>query len=296
MTSPTSPPRSTAKRVAVAGGLALVLLLVAAVASGSRGADDSDGLPVPHIRWLVSAVFVVLLLVGIVTFVAVLLQPRERRPPRSTLSQLRILLIAAALVLVLLLIVEQRRDTDEAEQDPTAQNGDDAPAAPAADLESETVWRDVALLVGLLVIGATVAVVADGRRLAAEAAAGGDERREAAALSDVLDEAVDALRAEPDPRRAVIAAYAHVERSLRFHRLPRRPSETAIEYLGRLLEHLDASGPAIRRLTGLFQRAMFSRGEVDRAMQDEAIDALVDVRDELRAMANAGPDPWEAEA
>ena len=40
-------------------------------------------------------------------------------------------------------------------------------------------------------------------------------------LADVLDETIDDLRAEADPRRAVIAAYARMERALAAYGLPR---------------------------------------------------------------------------
>ena len=50
-----------------------------------------------------------------------------------------------------------------------------------------------------------------------------------------------------------------------------------------MLPELRASGAALRRLTGLFQWAKFSAHDVDPTMRDEAIGALVEVRDELRA-------------
>jgi Domain of unknown function (DUF4129) len=65
--------------------------------------------------------------------------------------------------------------------------------------------------------------------------------------------------------------------------LPRRPHEAPLEYLGRALGELRASGAALGRLTGLFQRAKFSSHEVDESMRTEAIEALTQVRDELRA-------------
>ena len=40
-------------------------------------------------------------------------------------------------------------------------------------------------------------------------------------LAAAVDESLDDLRAEPDPRRAVIAAYARLERVLAAHGLPR---------------------------------------------------------------------------
>jgi hypothetical protein len=73
-----------------------------------------------------------------------------------------------------------------------------------------------------------------------------------------------------------------MERALAVAGIPRRPSEAPFEYLERALTALDASSRAVRRLTDLFERAKFSHHDPDPAMRDEAIDALVAVRDELR--------------
>jgi hypothetical protein len=103
------------------------------------------------------------------------------------------------------------------------------------------------------------------------------------ALAEILDDTLDDLRAEKDPRKAVIAAYSRMERSLATFGLPRRPFEAPVEYLGRVLEELRSGSPAARRLTHLFERAKFSQHSIDAAMKDEAIDAVVTLRDELRA-------------
>jgi MFS family permease len=106
----------------------------------------------------------------------------------------------------------------------------------------------------------------------------------AAQLSAVLDDTLDDLRAESDPRRAVIAAYARMEVTLAGAGLPRDAAETPLEYLGRVLrELLHTSAEAVARLTALFERAKFSTHEIDAGMKADAIDALVTVRDELRA-------------
>jgi len=105
----------------------------------------------------------------------------------------------------------------------------------------------------------------------------------AEALADVLEESLDDLRAERDPRRAVIGAYARMERTLAAYGLPRYPAEAPFEYLERMLEDLAVSSVSIRRLTGLFERAKFSQHEVQPEMKDEAIDALEMVQFELRA-------------
>jgi uncharacterized membrane protein YidH (DUF202 family) len=96
-----------------------------------------------------------------------------------------------------------------------------------------------------------------------------------------LDESIDDLRTDPDLRRAIIAAYARMERALAAAGLPRHPAEAPFEYLERALRELDTSGEAVERLTALFEWAKFSHHEPRPEMRDQAIDALVAVRDEL---------------
>lgn len=103
------------------------------------------------------------------------------------------------------------------------------------------------------------------------------------ALAEILDDTLDDLRAEKDPRKAVIAAYSRMERSLASFGLPRRPFEAPVEYLARVLEELRSGSPAARRLTHLFERAKFSQHAIDSGMKEEAIEAVVTLRDELRA-------------
>jgi NADH:ubiquinone oxidoreductase subunit 6 (subunit J) len=102
-------------------------------------------------------------------------------------------------------------------------------------------------------------------------------------FEELVEDTLADLYAETDPRRAIIAAYARVERLFATYGLPRDPSEAPIEYLDRVLPALRASGSALRRLTALFEWAKFSAHDVDRPMRDDAIEALVAVREELRA-------------
>ena len=106
----------------------------------------------------------------------------------------------------------------------------------------------------------------------------------------MLDDTLDDLRAEADPRRAVIAAYARLERVLAAHGSRGDASETP-EELPRAAssDGSTSSRRAIRRLTDLFERAKFSQHEVDAGMKDEAIAALEQVRDELRAADERRP-------
>jgi hypothetical protein len=110
--------------------------------------------------------------------------------------------------------------------------------------------------------------------------------RLAGRLQEAVEESLEELEAEPDPRRAVIAAYARMERSLERVGLPRARHEAAFEYLGRLLGLLGAPAAPVRRLTDLYQVAKFSEHPIDEAMKRQAIDALSELRDELRDRAD----------
>jgi hypothetical protein len=136
------------------------------------------------------------------------------------------------------------------------------------------------IVVGILAVVALVAAawfVLERRRV--------DQRIElpAVELALALERTIADLRAEPDPRKAVIAAYAQMERALAEAGLPRTPAEAPREYLGRVLPEIGASTASVERLTELFERAKFSPHAIDAAMKEEAIDALESLRDELRS-------------
>jgi uncharacterized membrane protein YidH (DUF202 family) len=151
----------------------------------------------------------------------------------------------------------------------------------ASDYEPRVSWLAVAIVVALGV--AAAAAYMSSRRRSREREPSGDELAEQ--MADALDDTLDDLRAETDPRRAIIATYARLERVLAANGVRRRPAETAQEYVARVLRDLSLDPTAIERLTGLFAQAKFSHHVVDAAMKEEAIGALEDVRDELRLIA-----------
>jgi hypothetical protein len=101
-------------------------------------------------------------------------------------------------------------------------------------------------------------------------------------MATTIDEAIDDLEAEADARRAVIAAYARMERTFERHGVGRRASETPLEYLRRVLLELTTERRAVGRLTDLFEEAKFSRHEIGAPMKRDAIDALRTIRDGLQ--------------
>jgi Domain of unknown function (DUF4129) len=90
---------------------------------------------------------------------------------------------------------------------------------------------------------------------------------------------LDDPRLEPDPRRAVILAWARVERALAGARAPRAPWQTPAELTRVALARLPLPEGAVRRLTGLFEIARFS----DRPLGGEARAAACACLDEITA-------------
>src|SRR5438874_2087457 len=107
--------------------------------------------------------------------------------------------------------------------------GEPAGAPPGFD------WLAFGLAVVLIVAAALALWRQQRRRWGARRA----ERELQRALADVVADALDDLREDTDSRRAVIQAYARMERVLAVHAVPRRPYETPAELLARALIELD---------------------------------------------------------
>ncbi|MBD0330787.1 MAG: DUF4129 domain-containing protein [Thermoleophilia bacterium] len=280
-------PRSA---LGAAAALALLLVLLATVAAASGGGVPlrrGDGTRPPSQVFVDYAYTILIVLaIGFVAGFALLLRSaRGGRVGRAHISG-RTMLLSWALILV---FVAAYRLVREPEAAPNTE-----PIVRIPELGTPTVrprqdgqragpefrW-EVALIAAA---GAALAAFAYARRRRpVEEEPGPDEA--AAAVSAVLDEALDDLRAERDARRAVIAAYARLEATLAYHGLPRRAAEAPLEYLSRILLELEVTPEAVLDLTQLFQQAKFSRRRIDAAMKDEAIDALAAVRDDLRVAA-----------
>ena len=134
------------------------------------------------------------------------------------------------------------------------------------------------ILLGIVVSAGAATAQTRRRRLGPEAAL-------ARALDEVLSDSLDDLRAERDPRKAVIRAYARMEKTFAAYGVPREEHETPLEYVERVLDRLRVSSYAVRRLMQLFERAKFSPHEIDAAMKDDAIEALAGLRAELELRA-----------
>jgi hypothetical protein len=281
-------------------GLALALTALLAVVAAvswahrSPGGEAGEGGSARLSDYLLSAYLVLGALAALAIVVLVVTRQlpqgrqRNRRQRRQLISFLVVMMALAVLPTVSPAIrdlLERIRDLGPGSRQTTTTGRPGARRGPREvplrpEREREFRWA-AALGVVVLAGGGVAAYFVT--RPARRRPGGKDTLAEA--LADVLDDALADLRAERDPRRAIIAAYARMERLLAAHGVPRRPSEAPFEYLARVLTELRASSGSVFELTALFERAKFSQHEVDARMKDEAVEALASVRDELKEAA-----------
>jgi hypothetical protein len=253
---------------ALAGLLALVASAAAVRDAGGSGGSDG-GLP-PAVAAYAYAAVALVALVGLP--VLILLAIREvpepkQRGRRTWFTPLAIAAFAVvgiavsayggdglSHVLARLRVVEPSGADAELAQPPAAG------------------WAPMLLLMGLGACGGALAL----RR----------RPRAAASLSDRVAEALgaplDDLRSEPDVRRAVIAAFARLERALEAAGAPRGIGEAPLEYVDRVLGELAVPPAPTAALAALFEQAKFSLHPLDEDDRSAAIDALEAVRESLR--------------
>jgi hypothetical protein len=269
-------------------GVVAALAIVAVAARGDAPIGEAGTRrPADGLLDVLFSLFVLLLGLGVVLFFFLILLGRNSITPESLVKRKQrrfvSLLVLGAILLALLLLVRFRVDTPRRFEIPTLvpPGGDANGAIPDEGRYTPQFAWIPALIVSVLVVGGIAA--AWWSAAARKRGRGFDETNLAEALADVLEETLDDLRAEGDPRRAVIAAYARLERAVAAYGLPRHPAEAPLEYLARMLGELSVSRPAVRRLTLLFERAKFSQHDVGIEMKEEAIAALQKVQEELRA-------------
>ena len=267
-------------------GLALLALL-ALVAAGSAGEEWGGGLEERNVSRAVGDYAFTLAIVFVVLTLAIAAwaltgpggAPKKEKPKRRELLSFALLLLAAAAYLA----YADPRPPRPVEPEPAAPGAttqaveEVEPAPERTEPGVEFKWW-VAIAVGLAVVGVVVYV-----RLSRDPPPNPRDAKEE--LEAVLGRTLDELELDDDPRRAVIQAYVRMEAVLALHGHARRPHEAPLEYLARVLRELEVRPEAAHALTELFERARFSRHEIDAAMRAEAVASLAAVRDDLRAAA-----------
>jgi hypothetical protein len=284
--------RDARRPVGVLLAVVAVALLLPVVALASRPESASGGplLGTDPARVALDVavyLFVVLIAVSLAIVVwalwprrgeEVLLPPRRRRPLATAIAALGMTLMAVAFAVWLRgrrggLLLNPAGSGAGGRLAPNL-TGPSRPAAPPG-----IDWIATAIVAALVVAGAVLVWWTLLRRRGRPGAT------PVARVRAVLDDAIDDVLHERDPRRAVIEAWAKLERVLARQGLPRRESEAPFEFAARASVELGVEAAWLERLAGLFEWARFSLHEVTPAMREEALGGLTAVRDGLRVAA-----------
>ena len=279
------------RRLLPIGIVVTALLVVAGIASHGRPLRPGLGVgpSATFFDYVATTSLLVAILVVAVFLYAVRTERAGRKQPRSRMNIVSLVLMIAASVLIAGAIANSKfekrlRDAERKAQStatPQAHNSDQTIAKGKNLRNARIRWDEIAIVLVLIGgIGVYLYMTRDARRRLRPL----QRRRDA--VSRALDDSIDDLRNDPNIRRAIVAAYARMESAFAQAGVPRAPAEAPYEYLERSLVELDAGAGAARRLTDLFQRAKFSHHEPAESMRDEAIDALIAVRDDLSRPAS----------
>jgi Domain of unknown function (DUF4129) len=270
---------------------AAVLLLVAAAAVGLRaggafsaaGNNSVLGVSGHLLYWSLTAVEVALALTGVVLLVARLVwvrgggKPRERK--RRSIWWLLLLPLGVFGVARVIAKLRGHGLAPRATAQGTAAGG--RLGAAGHHVPPSPTWP---VLVVFAVVAVTAFALARYRRRPADLAF-----TKPAPAAEPLAEAVtageQALRAEPDPRTAIIGCYAAMERSLAEAGSPAEAADTPAEVLARATEGGLVRSRWAGTLTGLFRRARYSSHPMTEADRTTALGALAAVRADLGSRA-----------
>lgn len=143
------------------------------------------------------------------------------------------------------------------------------------------------LIVVLVAVGVVLALLARRRRVRVDAI--DEEEAARGAVYAAADAGADAMRDVLDPRAAIIACYAAMERVLADAGVRRLVAETPGDLLARAIE-LDLAPDAARRLTALFLEARYSTHPLVDADREAAREALAELRTpEANSSAGVAP-------
>jgi uncharacterized protein DUF4129 len=273
--------------LAVATAVALLALLVALASRPSTGAAPAGAstaaqITLDSIVYLLAAVA----LCGLPVLVW-LLWPQRDAPRRPGQPRRRNPLLAAVsfgvLLLALLLLRSGRLGTLpllQARPPSAASPPGGLPRAPAGALGAGADWPALLIALGLLAVLAFL-----GWRALRTPPTAAASRPAPAELEAVLDDALAAAAGEGDPRRAVITAWARVERLLAERGLARRPSQAPFEYARAASTAAGLEPQALEDLAALYEWARFSQHPVTADMRREALERLAEVREGIRLAA-----------
>ena len=273
-------------RLALIGVVGVLLAVVAWAVTGvqTRGASGSGRTMSPAMSGTLNAVVAAAWGAAFVVLIVMARRLRRRpeglepRPPKPWWVTMVAWLIVASVFLIPLLFRNGKDREPQPNPTPTATPGSD-PTGTAEDQRRPSSWVIVGFVAGAAAAGAALAFAAR-RRVSIE-----EDREPLHELLlnvvSVVDDSISDIERDPDPRRAIIRAYVRMEAVLARGGIPRRPSETPLEYIDGALRTLAIPAGPARSLTDLFEIARFSDRPIDVSMKRRAIDCLLDIRSAL---------------
>ena len=273
-------------RLALIGVVGVLLAVVAWAVTGvqTRGASGSGRTMSPAMSGTLNAVVAAAWGAAFVVLIVMARRLRRRpeglepRPPKPWWVTMVAWLIVASVFLIPLLFRNGKDREPQPNPTPTGTPGSD-PTGTAEDQRRPSSWVIVGFVAGAAAAGAALAFAAR-RRVSIE-----EDREPLHELLlnvvSVVDDSISDIERDPDPRRAIIRAYVRMEAVLARGGIPRRPSETPLEYIDGALRTLAIPAGPARSLTDLFEIARFSDRPIDVSMKRRAIDCLLDIRSAL---------------
>jgi cytochrome b561 len=280
-------------KLALIGVVAVLLAVVAWAVTGVQTGDASGSARTmsPGVSGTLTAILAAAWGAGVVVLIVMVRRLRRRlaedaeglEPPPPVpwwVTMLAWLIVAAVFLMLLVTFRNGQAREPGPTPAPTAAPGDLTGGSPE-DQRRPSAWVIVGFAAGAAAAAAALA-------FAARRAAPIQEVREPLPellrhVVGVVDDSINDIERDPDPRRAIIRAYSRMEAVLARGGIPRRPSETPLEYIDGALRTLAIPAAPARSLTDLFEIARFSDRPIDVSMKRRAIDCLLDIRTALTA-------------
>jgi len=268
--------------------VAAIALLVVVVALASRpGGPEAPVVGAAVTRTVLDSVLYLLIALGLIEGLVLvwLLWPHEDTGPAPRLERRRHSVLAALLLAITLVLLVWSRSRHLGSLPllgaglPSVSGPPGGPhlGAGSGGAPQGTDWAAI----GVTVVALAAIVAVGWRALRTPGRVLRVLRSPRTELEAVLDDAMIDAATEADPRRAVLAAWARVERLLAEHDAGRRPHEAPFEYAARAAVAVGLNPGALERLAGLYEWARFSVHEVTSEMRRDALDGLTQVRERL---------------
>lgn len=263
-----------------------VWVLVVAWSAGATPARRS-WLGLPDVGDVLAAVVLGGAVLGLVLFIVLLASGRKSDRDLPDRKPIWPSLVVGFLLLV---VITRLPRSEEAEPTPTAPEPADEVDGPVS-LPSGVIGRDEFAGLAVLIVLSAGVMIWTRRRMALviepeTATADLDEL-----LEPLLGEAVQSLRQGSDPRSAVLSSYAALEEGFAALGWQRGRSETAAEYVGRVLARFPATARPVTELAELYELARFSEHPIAASDQRRAavsLNAALDRLAEERTVAVEG--------